>query len=53
MTLKKIDLMTLMTIFITAILIFFMPYIVETVQRTTDHCSVNNQQSAVCKPVLF
>lgn len=53
MTLKKIDLMTFMTILMAAILIFFMPYIVETVKRTTDHCSVNYQKSAMCKPVLF
>ena len=53
MTFKKIDLMTIVSILMTAVFIFFLPYMVETVKRSTEHCTIKNQIGNECKPVMF
>lgn len=51
--LKKIEPISIITIFLTATLVFFLPYIIDTIKRNNKHCDYDLLEEKTCQSKLY
>lgn len=50
---KKFEPISIITVFFTATLVFFLPYIIETIKRNNKDCDYNLLEEKMCQSKLY
>lgn len=50
---KKIEPISIITVFVTATLVFFLPYIIDTIKTKHKHCDYNLLEETTCQSRMF